>query len=136
MALFEKIVEIVRDIFNDTNAKANLLEKEYEQMDAANPFANTYRGQQRRHRSAGTNAALMIVLPNLLGFVVGLAVCRALVLHGWWYLVCGVIGALGIGTLKNIEFDGVAPRYALLRNLILVGALAAVCAVFLMLTEL
>ena len=41
MALFEKIVEIVRDIFNDTNAKANLLEKEYEQMDAANPFANT-----------------------------------------------------------------------------------------------
>lgn len=130
MALFEKITEILRDIRNDTDHIARDLEDQYTQLDIRERRPDRYGNRFDRESKASSNAVWVLIFPNIFGFFFGLAVCRFVVLHGWFYLLFGVLGAFGIGTLKNIEFDGLSLVPALIRNGIIVGGLAIICAVF------
>ena len=128
MALFEKITEILRDIRSDTDHIARDLEDQYEVRSKLEGLPDTPYRRHDRRSDANSNAAWVLIFPNIFGFVFGLAVCRFLVLHGWFYLLFGVLGALGIGTLKNVEFDGLSLVPALIRNGIIVGGVAIVFA--------
>ena len=73
---------------------------------------------------------LAILLPQFIGFILGLALTKIIGLHGTAYLVIGGLCALAVGTYKSVSFDKISFAPAVVRNIILMllfcGALAII----------
>ncbi|MDD6097435.1 MAG: hypothetical protein PUB66_01700 [Oscillospiraceae bacterium] len=104
------IIDIIKDIFSDAeNIDKN--HKEYLKD------TGQYRyGYDRRNGGIG---GFVILLPQLIGWIVGFAFARLLGLGMTGYIILGLIFALGIGTFKNVEYDRISLKYAVLRNIII-----------------
>ena len=72
-----------------------------------------------RYHSRNNYGLLTILAPQIVGFIVGLALCRLFEFTGIAYIIFGVIGALLIGTVKNVEIDKISFKHALIRNLLI-----------------
>lgn len=67
-----------------------------------------------------------VIWPQLLGFVVGLAVARLFKLDTGGYFVFGLIFAVVIGTYKSCSFDRIDIKHAFARNLMILAMIAIV----------
>lgn len=113
-----ELKETVKDIFDDMNTA----ESRHEDFlrDVGDPFP--------RYRARRSNVGFWAILvPNIIGFVVGLAITRFLGLHGAAYIVIGAICAFAAGTYKSVAFDKIALRFALVRNALIMGAIVVMC---------
>lgn len=118
-----RIVEIVKDIFTDVDIT--------NQKHARERRENGHFPLTPRQRAAeNTEGWFMIFLPQLLGFIFGLAVTRLFGMTGSAYFVIGGLFALIVGTLKSVKFDKIEFTAAVIRNIILMlmfcGAFALV----------
>ena len=115
-----ELKETINDIFDDMHTA----ESRHEEFlrDAGDPFP--------RYRARRSNVGFWALLvPNIIGFVVGLAITRFLGLHGAAYVIIGAICAFAAGTYKSVAFDKIALKFALVRNALIMAALAVVCAI-------
>ena len=103
-----KIIEIIKDIFDDVNTTDQRYE---DSLRDSGRFMTS-----RRHR--GSPGLWLLFLPQFLGFILGLAIAKML---GGGYMVFGLIGAFAVGTYKSISFDKISFTYALLRNAIILA---------------
>lgn len=107
-----KISEIFKDIFSDVNTS-----------NQRNEEARRERGDYWRTPSDRTvnyfGGWITILLPQFLGFVLGLAVTKLLGFGGTAYFVIGGIGALVVGIYKSVSFDKISLVPAIVRNIIL-----------------
>lgn len=112
-----KITEIIDDIFSDIRTA----DKRHEDFlrDTGVPF---YKYRARRS-SAGLWAVL---LPNIVGFVLGLAVTRLLGFNGIAYIIIGAVFAFAVGTFKSVEFDKISLKPALVRNAIIMALISGI----------
>ena len=117
MDIKEIFQDIVTDV-NDTNQRANSERRERGYI--------PLNSRQRAGEYLG--GWLVILLPQFIGFILGLALTRMVGLHGAAYLVIGGLCALAAGTYKSISFDKISFVPAVVRNIILMllfcGALA------------
>lgn len=84
----------------------------------------------QRHMSRGlsaggfgrrrSNGLLFFLLPQIVGFVFGLAICRLIGFEGAAYIVSGCICAVLGGTVHNMLSDTMSFTGALLRNVLIV----------------
>ena len=102
-----RIIEIIKDIFDDVNTT----DQRYEDSLGEN---GTFMPSYRRRRSSP--GLWLLFLPQFLGFILGLAIAKML---GGGYMIFGLIGAFGVGTYKSVSFDKISLKYALLRNVII-----------------
>lgn len=107
-----KITEIIKDIFDDIDAT----DKKHEDFLRE---SGTFRPRYRARRD--NFGFFVIILPNLIGFAVGLAFARLFELSGSGYIVLGAICALAAGTYKSVSFDKISLKPALIRNVIIIG---------------
>lgn len=97
-----KIGDIFRDIVDDYN----IIESRTAKTD--------YRGRNR-----GGAAFWIMLIPQIIGFVGGLAVARLFHLDGSAYIPIGAIFALAFGTYKSVSYDKISLVPAIIRNLII-----------------
>ncbi|MBQ8961771.1 MAG: hypothetical protein IJ071_11260 [Ruminococcus sp.] len=102
-----KIIEIIKDIFDDVDATDQRYE---DSLKDSGRYVPSYR------RRRGSPGIWLLFLPQILGFVLGLAIAKMI---GGGYLVFGVLAAFGVGTYKSVSFDKITLKYALLRNAII-----------------
>lgn len=76
--------------------------------------------------SASTVGFLKFMLPNIVGFVLGLAITRLFCLGGLFYLIFGIIGSIGFGVYHGVEYKNNTFKYALARQLVMVGFIVIV----------
>lgn len=113
-----KIMEIIKDIFDDA---------EQHRTNYKDFADDQYVGRwYRRRKDASAYSMFRVALPNIAGFLVGLAFTRLMEFTGIWYFIFGIIGALGIGVLESTLFDGISLKYAILRHFIIVFGLSLV----------
>jgi len=97
-----KIGDIFKDIVDDYNIN-----------EQRNTGAD---GWGRRNRGIGFYAML---IPQIIGFVGGLAVARLFHLDGSAYIPIGAIFALAFGTYKSVSYDKISLVPAIIRNVII-----------------
>ena len=107
-----KISEIFKDILSDVNTSNQRTEE-------ARRERGVYWMTPRDQVGNYFGSFLKILLPQFLGFVLGLAVTKLLGFSGAAYLVIGGIGALAVGTYKSVSFDRISLVPAIVRNIIL-----------------
>lgn len=100
----------IKDYFKDIIDDMDTAQQRY---DDAHP---RYRNNPRKRTDYGL---MTILAPQVVGFIVGLAFCRLFEFTGIAYIIFGVIGALLIGTVKNVEIDKISFKHALIRNLLI-----------------
>ena len=107
-----KISEIFKDITDDVNINnQRFLDSRREQ----GYFSVTPRQRARAY----TSGWIAILIPQFLGFILGLAITKLLGFHSFAYVVIGGISALAVGTYKSISFDRIPLVHAIVRNIIL-----------------
>ncbi|MBO5164440.1 MAG: hypothetical protein J6B75_08415 [Ruminococcus sp.] len=107
MGLWNDIKETIHDISVDVDTEQGRINQSAKDMGA------------RRPRQGG--GLTKVALPNLIGFVVGLAFARLLGLSGIApYLISGTLFAVAVGTLEYTVFGGMNLRSAVIRNIIIV----------------
>ena len=74
--------------------------------------------EQRMEGRRGASFWIML-LPQIIGFVCGLAFARLFHLDGSAYIPIGAIFALIIGTCKSVSYDKISLVPAIVRNIIL-----------------
>ncbi len=97
-----KIGDIFKDIVDDYSISEQRVE------------GNDYGYRSRR----GVSFWIML-LPQIIGFVCGLAFARLFHLDGSAYIPIGAIFALIIGTYKSVSYDKISLVPAIVRNIIL-----------------
>jgi uncharacterized membrane-anchored protein len=116
-----RITEIFKDIKDDVDiTNQRFMDSRREQ----GYFSVTPRQRARAY----TSGWIAILIPQFLGFILGLAITKLLGLHGFAYVVIGGISALAVGTYKSVSFDRISLVPAIVRNIILMllfcGAMA------------
>lgn len=107
-----KIFEIIKDIFDDTVHSADSYTDMYRDM-GSTPW------DAWRH---GFDIGFFVtMLPNILGFLLGLALTKMLGMSGAAYPVLGAIGAVGLGVLHSVYNQRIALKYAVIRHVIIVA---------------
>lgn len=109
MGLWETIKEITKDIFDDADIENKRMKQFSEDT-----------GRYSRRNGEGYGF-FKIALPNLIGFLVGLAVARLFQSNTAGYFILGIIFAVGIGTLEHTLFGGMNLKAAVIRNIIMVS---------------
>ncbi|MCM1133272.1 MAG: hypothetical protein NC340_07340 [Ruminococcus flavefaciens] len=108
MGLWDDIKEITHDIIADADIEQERINRSAKDMGARQP------------RQGG--GFLKILLPNLAGFVVGLAFARLFGFSGIApYLISGAVFAVAVGTLQHTIFGGMNLKSAVIRNIIIVS---------------
>ena len=106
-----KIKEIIKDIFDDT-------------VHSADSYTDMYRDMGSTPWDARRNGFdigfFVTMLPNILGFLLGLAITRMFGMGGAAYPVFGAIGAVGLGVLHSVYNQRIALKYAIIRHIIIV----------------
>lgn len=113
-----ELKETINDMFDDMHTA----ESRHEDFlrDVGDPFP--------RYRARRSNIGFWAMLvPNIIGFVVGLAITRLLGLHGAAYIVIGAVCAFAAGTYKSVAFDKIALKFALVRNALVMGLIVVMC---------
>ena len=108
MSLWDDIKEVAKDISDDIDTE----NKRSEQFE-------TGIGRYRRKRG-GEYGFYKIVIPNFIGFLVGLAFARLFELPVAGYFILGIIVAVGIGVLENTVFGGMNLKASIISNCIIV----------------
>ena len=107
-----KIFEIIKDIFDDT-------------VHSADSYTDMYRDMGSTPWDARRNGFdigfFVTMLPNILGFLLGLALTKMFGMSGAAYPVLGAIGAVGLGVLNSVYRQGIALKYAVIRHVIIVA---------------
>lgn len=98
-----KIGDIFKDIADDYNA-----------IESRTEHTTDYMGRRR-----GGSAFWIMLIPQILGFIGGLAVARMFHFDGSAYIPIGAIFALLMGTYKSVSYDKIALVPAIIRNIIL-----------------
>ena len=104
------IIDIIKDIFSD----AENIDKNHKEY-----LKDTGQYRYRYDRRNGGIGGFVILVPQLIGWIVGFAFARLLGLGMAGYIILGLIFALGIGTFKSVEYDRIGLKYAILRNIII-----------------
>lgn len=108
MGLWNDIKKTTHDIMTDVDTEQQRIDQMAKDM-----------GARRPERGGGL---MKIALPNLIGFIVGLAFARLLVFSGIIpYLISGTIFAVAVGTLEHTVFGGMSLKSAIVRNIIIVS---------------
>lgn len=111
----DKIVEIIDDISDDIDHNAQSAKDIY-------PGICDYSWNGRRKGlDLGT---LKTFFPNIVGFLLGLAITKMFGGSGAAYLVLGAIFSIGFGVFYSVAFQKVAIRYAIIRHIIIVAGIA------------
>ena len=118
------IMEIIKDVFND-------LDHNYDNTRDFYKRQGDY--SLRGSRGAAGASFFKTFLPNIAGFLVGLAFTRLLGFEGIAYLILGIIGAMGIGILNSVLFQGISLKYAVVRHVIIVLGLSLIYGLIMML---
>lgn len=111
----DKIVEIIDDISDDIDHNARSATDMYHSM------GDYSWGARRNGRDFGT---IKTLFPNIVGFLLGLAITKMFGGGGAAYLVLGVIFSIGFGVFYSVEFQKIALRYAIIRHIIIVTGIA------------
>lgn len=107
-----RILEIIKDIFDDVDHSADSYTDMYRDMGSTSWDA----------RRNGFDIGFFVnMLPNILGFLLGLAITRMLGMGGAAYPVFGAIGAVGLGVLNSVYRQGISLKYAVIRHIIIVA---------------
>lgn len=113
----DKIVEIIDDISDDIDHNARSATDMYHNM-------GDYSWNARRNgRDFGT---IKTLFPNILGFLLGLAITKMFGGSGAAYLVLGAIFSIGFGAFYSVAFQKIAIRYAIIRHIIIVAGIALI----------
>ncbi len=107
-----KISEIFKDILSDVNTKNQRTEE-------ARRERGVYWMTPRDRAGNYFSSFMVLLLPQFLGFVLGLAVTKLLGFGGAAYFVIGGISALAVGTYKSVSFDRISLAPAIVRNIIM-----------------
>lgn len=120
-----KLSEIFKDIKDDVD----ITNQRYTDSRRERGFFSV---TPRQRANDYMNGWLVILMPQFLGFIFGLAVTKLLGFHGSAYVVIGGICALAAGTYKSVSFDKISFVPAIVRNIILMllfcGAMAIIIA--------
>ena len=108
------IKEIISDIFSDLDTIDGRLEENRHEAGRLPRYD--------RYGRRGSNAFLYMLIPHILGFVVGLAVARLFSLGTAGFLLIGSICALAGGIYKSVSFDRISLKPAIARNVIILAA--------------
>lgn len=109
------IADIIKDIFSDAD---NYSENHKEFL----KDTGTYRSRdykRRINRRRGGFGGFMVVLPQLVGFVIGLALAKIFSLGTVGYISLGALFAFVIGTYKSFEFDKMGLKHAVVKNILI-----------------
>ena len=106
------IKEIFKDIITDVNISNKRIKSDRRERGLI-PIT------PRQHAREYFGGWFAILLPQFIGFILGLALTRMIGLHGEAYLVIGGLCALAVGTYKSISFDKISFAPAVVRNIIL-----------------
>lgn len=121
-----RISEIIRDIFTD----ADIANQRYRQDVYDNkPFSF---GTERRANSAGF---IKLLLPQFIGFIIGLAFTKLIGADGAAYIIFGGIFALAVGVYKSVSFDKIALKPAVVRNIIIMLLFCLFCGIVVLMSE-
>lgn len=116
------LFEIFRDIKADADINRQRIEESRANLDPVYSLSRHY-----RRRADGW---FPMVVPHILGFIVGLALTKLIGLEGVSFFVIGGLCAFIAGTYKSIAFDKISFAPAVVRNIILmfllVGAFAVI----------
>lgn len=107
-----RILEIIKDIFDDVNHSSDSYTDMYRDMGSTSWDAR---------RNGFDIGFFMTMLPNILGFLLGLALTKMFGMSGAAYPVLGAIGAVGLGVLNSVYRQGIALKYAVIRHVIIVA---------------
>lgn len=123
MGLWDEIKEIAEDIFADVKI-------EEKRQDDFAKFYCKYERKNHMHipwvrqtsKPKGIPGFIVIIMPNVIGFAVGLAFARLLEFSGIAiYLIFGIIFAVATGTFEHTVFGGMNFKAAVIRNIIIVS---------------
>lgn len=112
-----RILEIIKDIFDDVNHSSDSYTDMYRDMGSTSWDAR---------RNGFDIGFFMTMLPNILGFLLGLALTKMFGMSGAAYPVLGAIGAVGLGVLNSVYRQGIALKYAVIRHVIIVSGIALI----------
>ena len=112
-----KIIDIIKDVFYDLDHNYN---------DARDFYKSQGDYSLRGSRGAAGASFFKTFLPNFAGFFVGLAFTKFMGFEGIAYLILGIIGAMGIGVLNSVLFQGISLKYAVIRHVIIVLGLSLI----------
>jgi hypothetical protein len=112
-----RILEIIKDIFDDVNHSLDSYTDMYRDMGSTSWDAR---------RNGFDIGFFMTMLPNILGFLLGLALTKMFGMSGAAYPVLGAIGAVGLGVLNSVYRQGIALKYAVIRHVIIVSGIALI----------
>ncbi|MBR6581605.1 MAG: hypothetical protein IKK66_09945 [Ruminococcus sp.] len=111
----DKIVEIIDDISDDIDHNTKSATDMYYSV-------GDYSWNARRNgRDFGT---IKTLFPNIVGFLLGLAITKMFGGGGAGYLVLGAIFSIVFGVFYSVEFQKIALRYAIIRHIIIVAGIA------------
>lgn len=120
--------EIIKDILEDKEIY-RAREEDFSDFRDRQVFPKQYHHPlERRTRGTGISP---LVLPQIVGIILGLAAARLLGCGFSGYVILGVLCGLALGTWKNYEYDKIRLKYALLRNIIIALPVDVFLAVFL-----
>jgi len=112
-----KLKEIIDDIFDDMRTADQRHEDSMRDMGVFMP----------KYRARRDNYGLWSTLfPHIIGFIAGLAISKLFGMSGAAYVVFGTICAFAAGTYKSIAMDKISFLPALIRNLLITGAVVII----------
>lgn len=91
------------------------------------------------NRSTNGIDVIKTFFPNILGFLLGVALTRLLGLGGIVYLIAGIAFSLGFAVFYSVKFKGKSFKYALKRHAFVIGGITLifgiVCIVYILLEK-
>lgn len=104
------IIDYIRDIFNDINEDIENINEDQRENGAL---------WGRRSYRRDASGFYVLLIPQLIGAVIGLAFARLFGLGAAGYFLLALLFGLAMGTFKSYEFDKISLRPAILRNVII-----------------
>ncbi len=120
-----KLLDIIRDLLKDAGTAADRYDEFYHDNDNRHYVSYTDRNEYH-----GEMGLFIFVLPNLIGFCLGMAFAKMLSLSFAWYMILGVIFAVICGAMKNHLSGLMSFKLAVIRNAVTVGIIAIIVLVF------
>ncbi len=109
MGLWNDIKKTTHDILVDVDTEQERINQSAKDM-----------GARRPEQGGGL---MKVALPNIIGFVTGLAFARLLGFSGIvLYLISGTVFAVAVGTLEHTVFGGMNLKSAIIRNIVMVSS--------------
>ncbi len=115
----DELSDVVKDISDDIS----------QYQDVEEPTYPLYR---RRVTGAGP---FRVFLPNIIGFVLGLAITRMFGMGGAMYLILGNVGSMIFGVYHCVADRKMSYGAALIRNLVIIVVYAIFFAIAVLLTK-